>query len=74
MKRTKYFTASSKISIKVWRFKDGEIKYFSPQRHTWDFSVYSIKDLETGKNKNHREADIRITRDQARKLEPKAFR
>jgi len=74
MKRTKYFTSSLNLGIKIWRLKDDDLRYFSPRRHTWDISCYSIRDLDAGKNKHHKEADVKITRDQARKLEPKAFR
>jgi len=63
--RTKYFTCDG-TGLKVWRYKDGVMMYYSKTRK-WDSS--SCKVSGEGNGKSWRQ----ITRDEARKLESAAF-
>lgn len=78
MKRTKYFTSKNVEGndiggIRVWRMNARlKVEYFSDNGagswHDSAFNGSSNKQDKLRKQLNH------ITRDQARKLEPKAFR
>ena len=69
MKRTKYFTVKNPIIVKIWRIRNGIVMYFSQRIQLWNQS-HCDSEAEFLASTTIRQ----ITRDQARKLEPKAFR
>ena len=74
MKRTKYFTHADALFALVWRVRDNTfLEYFSAVLNTWVVSVYSF-DGKTIKEKGGDIKYYQITRDQARRLQSKAFR
>jgi len=66
--RTKYFTKQSSF-IRVWRIRNNFVAYFSRGRgYVWCRSACdNLEDCIAG-------SLTPVTRDQARKMEPKAFR
>jgi hypothetical protein len=68
MKRTKYFTTDVTDTIKIWRYKDGEMRYFDDSTLCWHPSLCVCDGTNNGQGWHQ------ITRDEARKLEPEAFR
>jgi|WetSurMetagenome_2_1015567.scaffolds.fasta_scaffold1066984_1 hypothetical protein len=68
MKRTKYFQNTSCATALKRVTSDDKITCFSTGYLEWDKSLYTVKELNV-------EAHFRqITRDQARKIHPKAFK
>lgn len=68
MKRTKYFLNILSVTPNVKRVKGNDVTFFSDTQTVWMPSVYTANDLVK------LPAFKRITRDEARKTIPKAFR
>lgn len=71
--RTKYFEDITSFSISYWRLKNGKMEYFNKSEGVWYPSARKITGNchdGPGHNSNWRQ----ITRDEARKKDPRAFR
>lgn len=67
MNKTMYFTTNYENGIRVWRYKNGKMEFYSPNATGWHPSACEI-------GVNNGEGWRQISRDEARKLDGKAFR
>ena len=68
MKRTKYFHNTTYPNGAIKRVNGNKVKFFSESKKSWEPSAYTLRNLTTNPSFK------RVTRDQARKIQPKAFR
>ena len=77
MKRTQYFIGVVEF-LGIWRIKDGKSLYYSNMPGRWTYSIYTpagwTYSIYTPAELNYQAGIKQITRDEARKISPKAFR
>jgi len=69
MKRTRYFTRPEGSGVCLWRVgKHGHVRVFGQIDKRWGASISQLRHLKQS------DSIIQVSRDQARKWYPKAFR
>lgn len=68
--KTQYKHAFNNHKARIYRLKDGVVHYFSPFLSNWDYSTITPAEFLSGACGQLKP----VTRDEARKIESKAFR
>ncbi len=69
MKRTRYFTRPAGVGVCLWRVgKYGHVRVFGKIDKQWGASISQLRHLKRS------DVIVQVTRDQARKWYPEAFR